>query len=141
MRTEPLRRLLCRLLCLAAALVGVGCSSIHYPLNVPLAPSGEREDGYALRRLAATGNSDGLLLIAAFSGGGYRAAAMAFAVMEELHETAIAWDGQRRTLLQGSGRCAPGSVPSCALRRRPRFQWRCTRRKPRATLPGPSSRR
>jgi NTE family protein len=95
-RTEPLRRLLC----MAAALAGVGCSSIHYPLNVPLAAAGQRQDGYALRHLAATGNSDGLLLIAAFSGGGYRAAAMAFAVMEVLDETTIAWDGQHRRLMQ-----------------------------------------
>ena len=95
-RTESLRRLLC----LAAALAGVGCSSIHYPLNLPLPAAAQREDGYALRQLAAAGNSDGLLLFAAFSGGGYRAAAMAFAVMEVLDETAIAWDGQHRTLMQ-----------------------------------------
>jgi NTE family protein len=88
---------------LVAAVATTGCSSMHYPLNVVLDPAKQashRNDAYAIRHLAAIDNSDGLLLIAAFSGGGYRAAAMAFAVMEMLDETQIVWDGQRRTLMQ-----------------------------------------
>jgi NTE family protein len=91
------------MLWLLSTLAVYGCSSVHYPLNVPLSPAthaNHGSDGYAIRNLEATDNSDSLLLIAAFSGGGYRAAAMAFAVMEVLDETEIVWDGQRRTLMQ-----------------------------------------
>jgi NTE family protein len=88
---------------LATVMTATACSSIHYPLNVPLTaaePARHEVDGYAIRNLTATDNSDSLLLIAAFSGGGYRAAAMAFAFMEVLGETPIVWDGQRSTLLK-----------------------------------------
>ena len=104
---QPLRRLWQRWiawpLTALAALAATGCSSIHYPLNAPLnaARQGNQiSDGYAIRNLAATDNSDSLLLVAAFSGGGYRAAAMAFAVMEVLDETEIKWDGRRSTLMR-----------------------------------------
>jgi NTE family protein len=103
-RTDlPPRQWLRRLSWLAAVLAAAGCSSIHYPLNVPLSAASQAshsDAGYAIRNLAATDNSDSLLLIAAFSGGGYRAAAMAFAAMEVLGETEIVWDGHRSTLMQ-----------------------------------------
>jgi NTE family protein len=88
---------------LATVIAATGCSSIHYPLNVALQATrqtGHGVDGYAIRNLTTTDNSDSLLLIAAFSGGGYRAAAMAFAVLEVLGETEIVWDGHRSTLLR-----------------------------------------
>jgi len=91
--------MLCRLLWLLLSLWSAGCSSVHYTLNSPL-PEVSARDGYALRHLRADGNSDSLLLMVSFSGGGYRAAAMAFAVMEVLHETRIEWDGEVRSLLQ-----------------------------------------
>lgn len=86
------------LMCLMTVLAA-GCSSLHYPVNEPLKASREG-GGYALRNLTAHDNSDGFLLVAAFSGGGYRAAAMAFALMEVLGETHITWDGQPRALLK-----------------------------------------
>jgi NTE family protein len=88
---------------LLTALAATGCSSIHYPLNLPLNGAWQADrsdDGYAIRNLTAADNSDSLLLIAAFSGGGYRAAAMAFAVMEVLSETEIVWDGHRSTMMK-----------------------------------------
>lgn len=92
-----------RLLALAVAWGLAACSSLHYPVNPPLAAddaAARRAGGYALRHLHGEDNSDGLLLVAAFSGGDYRAAAMAYAVLEVFGETRIHWDGRSRTLLQ-----------------------------------------
>ncbi|MEQ8698292.1 MAG: patatin-like phospholipase family protein [Bauldia litoralis] len=47
----------------------------------------------------AKGNTDGLLVLIAFSGGGVRASAMAYGVLEALHATRIGRGAQRRTLL------------------------------------------
>jgi NTE family protein len=76
---------------------------MHYPLNAPLVPNdahSQSDVGYAIRHLAAIHNTDSLVVVVAFSGGGYRAAAMAFAAMEVLAEARIQWDGQQRTMLQ-----------------------------------------
>lgn len=81
---------------LAAALLA-GCSSLHYPVNAPLeryAP----ERGYRLQNLAHPDNSDGLLVMMAFSGGGARAAALAGGVLEELAKQEIVWGGERKRL-------------------------------------------
>jgi NTE family protein len=45
------------------------------------------------------GNTDGLLVLVAFSGGGARAAAMAYGVLEVLNATTVGRPGRRRTLL------------------------------------------
>lgn len=52
-----------------------------------------------MRNLNIDGNSDGLLVVLALSGGGYRAAALAHAVMASLAETPIAWEGRRSSML------------------------------------------
>jgi NTE family protein len=81
--------------CLAAA---AGCSTAHYVVNEPLTETG-LDTGYAIRNLAAPGNSDSMIVLVAFSGGGYRAAGLALAVMELLRDTPIVWDGHERRLL------------------------------------------
>jgi NTE family protein len=83
-------------MCLAAA--AAGCSTVHYTVNQPLTET-RLDTGYAIRNLAAPGNSDSMVVMVAFSGGGYRAAALALAVMELLRDTPIAWDGHQRRLL------------------------------------------
>ena len=101
MRAQPILHSL-RALALAAVVAAVaGCSSMHYAINVPL-PAARGEPGCALRHLHTAGNSDSLLVLLSFSGGGYRAAAMAHAVLEVLHETPLYWDGEptTTTLLQ-----------------------------------------
>ena len=73
-----------------------GCA--HYPMNAEL----ERYDpasGYRLETLAADGNSGSLLGVLAFSGGGTRAAALAYGVLEELAQTEIVWEDRRKRLL------------------------------------------
>jgi NTE family protein len=55
--------------------------------------------GYRYGNLAAGNNSDSLFVCLAFSGGGTRAAALAYGVMEELRATHIVWDGTHKTLL------------------------------------------
>ena len=84
---------------LAAMLVGTACSTAHYPINPPLkADLGER--GYTVRHLDPGSNSDGLTVVMTISGGGYRAAALGYAVMEVLRETSFEWQGQTRNLFQ-----------------------------------------
>lgn len=81
-------------LLLASALAG--CA--HYPVNAKLdhyTPTA----GYRLENLAAGDNSGSLLLVLTFSGGGTRAAALAYGVLEQLQHTDIVWEGRRKRLL------------------------------------------
>ena len=83
-------------MCLAAA--AAGCSTVHYTVNESLTET-RLDTGYAIRNLAAPDNSDSMIVLVAFSGGGYRAAALALAAMELLRDTSIVWDGHQRRLL------------------------------------------
>ena len=85
-----------RAIVLSAVLLGSGCA--HYPENARLTQSDPR-GGYRFRNLSNTGNSDSLQVFLAFSGGGTRAAALSYGVLEELARTEIVWEGQRRRLL------------------------------------------
>jgi len=73
-----------------------GCA--HYPVNPPLG-SFEPEAGYRFCNCASPGNSDGLFVILTFSGGGTRAAALAYGVMKQLRGTQVRVDGEPRRLL------------------------------------------
>jgi hypothetical protein len=84
---------------LAIVLSCAACSTAHYPINPPLTDSATGS-GYTIRNLDASGNSDSLTVIRALSGGGYRAAALSFAVIELMRDTPIRWMGHDRTLLQ-----------------------------------------
>jgi NTE family protein len=82
--------------CLVAGLAG--CDTI--PLrNQPL-DHYEPDAGYLYRNIApGDHNSDSLLVVLTFSGGGTRAAALCFGVLEVLRDTPITWEGEQRTLL------------------------------------------
>lgn len=82
-------------LVLAAALIA-GCGLAR--LNAPL-ERWQPDSGYRIGNLADPENSDSLLVVLTFSGGGTRAAALAYGVLEELRRTRIVWEGRERRLL------------------------------------------
>jgi len=82
------------LLCTAALFVG--CAS--YPPN-PVLDQLDPEYGYRFDNLDAAGNSDSLFVILTFSGGGTRAAALSYGILEKLRDTTIEWEGGQRSLL------------------------------------------
>jgi NTE family protein len=73
-----------------------GCA--HYPVNAPLAAVTPAA-GYRFDNAVTRTNSDDLLLVLAFSGGGTRAAALSYGVLEELAKTDVGRPGQGHRLL------------------------------------------
>jgi NTE family protein len=92
-----MRKSLCILL-LFSLLLATGCTTLPYR-NKPLETiDGTR--GYRFANLAkGEGNSDSLYVVLTFSGGGTRAAAFSYGVLEKLRDTEIVWEGKRRRLL------------------------------------------
>jgi NTE family protein len=71
----------------------------HYPLNEQ-SYSFDRHVGYRFDNLKpGPRNTDSLFICLTFSGGGTRAAALAYGVMAELRKTRIRVDGQEKSLL------------------------------------------
>lgn len=99
----PLRaRARCAALCtLLAALTTVfttACSTAHYPVNPKLARV-DPDAGYRASRVLASEPGDTLFMHLSLSGGGVRAAAFGFGVLEALRDTAIVWEGRRQRLI------------------------------------------
>jgi len=92
------------LACVGAALMGsmvlAGCEYVSPTLNAPL-KQWEPAGGYRFSNLAPpeADNTDGLTLIASFSGGGTRASTLAFGALRELARQPITWEGKRKRLL------------------------------------------
>ena len=82
------------LLCLLCA-VAAGCA--HWPATPRLERAGA--PGYRIDEAARPGQSDELLVILAISGGGTRAAALGYGVLEELRRTEVTLNGAKRRLL------------------------------------------
>jgi len=80
---------------IAVLVLAGGCA--HYPANARLTHA-DVNCGYRFRNLAHPGNSDSLLVFLAFSGGGTRAAALSYGVLEALAHTEIVWEGEHRRL-------------------------------------------
>ena len=72
-----------------------GCA--HWPATPRLEQAGA--PGYRLAEVAPPGQSDDLLVILAISGGGTRAAALGYGVLEELRRTEVMVNGVKRRLL------------------------------------------
>ncbi|MGO9612803.1 MAG: patatin-like phospholipase family protein [Dissulfurispiraceae bacterium] len=81
---------------LATALIMVGCA--HYPMNQPITQV-DPDSGYRGKTMGVPGNSAELLLYLTFSGGGTRAAAFSYGVLEELRATEVTLDGKKRRLI------------------------------------------
>ena len=73
-----------------------GCA--HYPVNQPIEKV-RLDAGYRATLVDTPRNSDRLLLVLTFSGGGMRAAALSYGILEELRKTEIVLDGRKRRLL------------------------------------------
>ena len=98
MRRHPGRLVTILSLLLFLAL-GTGCSHFgHYPVNAPL---GKYEPGYGYiaQNMGPVGNSEELMLFLSFSGGGTRAAAFSYGVLEELRATEVALGGKKSRLV------------------------------------------
>lgn len=75
-----------------------GCASYGVIDNEPKSGSGPT-DSYSIRSGVGSRNAGDISFILAFSGGGTRAAALAYGVMEELRDTEVTIDGRPRRLL------------------------------------------
>lgn len=73
-----------------------GCAS--YPHN-PKLDRYDPDKGYRYDKLSDQKNSESLFVILTFSGGGTRAAALSYGVLEKLLNTPIVWEGKHSTLL------------------------------------------
>ena len=104
------------ILLLISVLLISGCA--HYPVNAPL-PAVDNRAGYRFQNVAPQTNSDDLALMLAFSGGGTRAAALSYSVLEELKKTP---SGLSRQPASAPGRCRShllgvwGKLHRCLLR-------------------------
>ena len=75
-----------------------GCASYGVIDNDPLTESTSAES-YSIASVSDRAGSEDIDLTLAFSGGGTRAAALAYGVLEELRDTTVMIDGEPRRLL------------------------------------------
>ena len=81
---------------LLLALLASGCA--HYPVNARL-KAVNPNSGYRFENVATRTNSDDLSLVLAFSGGGTRAAALSYGVLQELAKTEVGQTNDEHRLL------------------------------------------
>lgn len=76
----------------------VACTAYSTIQNRPVEDAASTSD-YSLHRVLENPRSNKVTLVLAFSGGGTRAAALAYGVLQELRDTTVVLDGQSRRLL------------------------------------------
>ena len=74
----------------------VGCA--HYPVNKAVKEL-DSTGGYVMKNVKPAGNSNSTVMILSFSGGGTRAAAFSYGVLNELARTEVEIEGKRGRLL------------------------------------------
>jgi NTE family protein len=85
-------------LILLLMLLFIGCA--HYPVNKSLLDTGPiNKNNAILEAWRQSDRSDTLTVLLAFSGGGTRAAAFSYGVLEVLAETEIVWENRKRRLI------------------------------------------
>ncbi|MES2941954.1 MAG: patatin-like phospholipase family protein [Pseudomonadota bacterium] len=80
-----------------------GCSSVRPWVNSPLPDGVIRPDPDVIASLAASDEDLSMIVAVTLSGGGARASAFAYGVLQALHQTPIAWGGRNTTLLNRVG--------------------------------------
>ena len=75
-----------------------GCANYGFPRNLP-APDSSVDEKYSLSHWASAHNDEDVRLILTFSGGGTRAAALSYGVLQELRDTTVNFDGNESRLL------------------------------------------
>jgi NTE family protein len=81
----------------ALALAAILTACAHWPATPKLDQAGQ--PGYRVSESARPGQANDILFVLAISGGGTRAAALGYGVMEELRRTDVMIHGQKRRLL------------------------------------------
>ena len=90
---KPIQR--CLLVLVVLALL-TGCSSLHPWQNQPMKPYADRAVAW---RDEAPKQDRKMLMLLSLSGGGARAAAFGYGVLDALHQTQVPWQGQNISLL------------------------------------------
>ena len=88
----------CRFLSLLAVGLWLVAGCAHYPVNAPLR-NYDPDAGYRGKNVVPPERSGDLFLLLSFSGGGTRAAAFSYGLLEALKETEVTIDGRRAPLL------------------------------------------
>jgi NTE family protein len=83
-------------LVLSALIATASCDS--FPAN-KMVEQLDLDGGYRFNDIPEEGNTDSLFVIVTFSGGGTRAAALSYGVLEKLKNTQITWKGETKSLL------------------------------------------
>jgi len=93
-------RSVCACFLLSVVFFIVGCEYVRPIPNAPL-EKWEPTAGYRFTNVAPpeADNTDSLLFVAAFSGGGTRASTLAFGALRELAHQQIVWEGKKKRLL------------------------------------------
>ena len=84
--------------CWGLVLIALAAGCAHYPVNQPL-KQWSPETGYRGRNLVSSDNDNELLLLLTFSGGGTRAAAFSYGVLEAFRDTKVNIHGREERLL------------------------------------------
>lgn len=88
------------LIILCASFISLGCSTVGQIENAPISEQNDSElTSGALFSAARAGDPGEITLVLAFSGGGTRASALSYGVLEELRDTSVTIRGESTRLL------------------------------------------